>query len=52
MKFILMRSSEFCEVETEIEINTLEDLMKFQQELGYPIILEGNTIEIYDSWRE
>ena len=28
------------------------NLLSFQKEVGEPIIIDGNSIEIYDSWRE
>ena len=34
-----------------VELNTLEDLLQFQKKFG-PIILNGNSIEIYDDYRE
>lgn len=34
------------------EINTLEELMQLQQECGHSIILDGNTITIYDDYIE
>lgn len=38
--------------EKEIEINTLEELIEFQTKSGSPIIINGNSIEIYDDYRE
>ena len=35
-----------------IEINTLAELMAFKQEVGVPIIIGNNSIEIYDDYRE
>lgn len=35
----------------KIEINTLEDLMKFNDEWG-ELIISGDSIEIYDDYRE
>lgn len=39
-----------------IEINSLEELMEFQKDIGEEIIIsryeEGNYIEIYDDYRE
>lgn len=31
-----------------IEINTIEELMAFKREVGVPIIIRDNSIEIYD----
>ena len=28
------------------------NILSFQEEIGVPIILDKNSIEIYDSWRE
>lgn len=36
----------------EVEISSLEEFMELQKELGYPLILSGTDIEIYDDWRE
>jgi len=38
--------------EPEIEINTLEDLLEFQSEIGCELILDSGSIEIYDDYRE
>lgn len=35
-----------------IEINTIEELMAFKQEVGFAIIIGNNSIEIYDGYRE
>lgn len=35
-----------------IEINSLEDLIKFQESVTDPIIVTGDEIEIYDYYRE
>lgn len=35
-----------------ININSLEDLLKLQKECDYSLIVNGNTIEIYDEARE
>lgn len=35
-----------------LEVDKVEDLVKFQKELDIPIILDGNSIEIYDDYRE
>lgn len=37
--------------ETEIEINTLEDLLQFVRKFGQ-IVLDEDSIEIYDDYRE
>ena len=39
------------ECEVEIEINTLEELIKFSNEWGL-IIVSSGKIEIYDNYRE
>ena len=53
MKFKYIRTSEVLSGdEKEIEINTLEELMEFQKTSGSSIILNGNSIEIYDDYRE
>lgn len=39
--------------EYKVEINSLEELIKFQQDCGECIILKwNNEIEIYDDYRE
>jgi len=38
--------------ESEIEIDSLEDLIEFQSKVECEIILDGNTIEIYNDYRE
>ena len=35
-----------------IEINTLLELAALQKEVVHPLIIDGNTIEIYDDYRE
>lgn len=35
-----------------IEINTIEELMAFKREVGVPIIIGSDSIEIYDGYRE
>ena len=57
MIFKVKRSSDLFEDEESketIEINTLEDLQKFQKECGHSIIInfKYNSIEIYDGYRE
>ena len=56
MKFKLIRTSDW-HFEDEIEIDTLEKLINFIKENGYPIVLSVEDdklpeIEIYDEWRE
>lgn len=36
----------------EIEIDTVEDLIKLNKGLGKSLIIDGDEIEIYDDWRE
>lgn len=36
----------------DIEVVTLEQFMDFIKQIDYPIIIEGDTIEIYDDYRE
>lgn len=43
---------EFGHTVWRIEINTLEELMKFIRECGHPIIVEEDEIEIYNWYRE
>lgn len=39
--------------QAEVEINTIEELIKFIKDNGSKIIIcEDNTIEIYDTYRE
>lgn len=35
-----------------IEINDLGDIRSLMQDTGHPIIIDGDTLEIYDSLRE
>lgn len=35
-----------------IEINSLEELLDFQKKCGCSLILSGDSIEIYDDYRE
>jgi hypothetical protein len=55
LKFKVIRSSR-CGLDdpTEIEINTLEELVVFVEKSGYHIIIKKNLkdIEIYDGYRE
>jgi len=37
---------------SEIEINTLEDLLELQSKVGCELIISGGSIEIYDDYRE
>ena len=57
MIFKVKRSSDLFEDKESketTEINTLEDLQKFQKDCGHSIIInfKYNSIEIYDSYRE
>lgn len=54
MKFLISRSSSFTADPTgEKELNTLEELLTFCNEVGHPIIVTGNEyLEIYDDCRE
>lgn len=39
----------------EVDINTLEELLKIEAEVEYPLIISSDDslkIEIYDDWRE
>ena len=36
----------------QIQINSFEDIMKLNQEVGAPLIIDNDSIEIYDGWRE
>ena len=36
----------------QIQINSFEDIMKLIQEVGAPLIIDNDSIEIYDGWRE
>lgn len=35
-----------------IKLNDLAELVKFQKQIGEELVLNGNSIEIYDSYRE
>jgi len=50
MKFILKKTSDW-DYKSEIEINTLEELMNFISKNGN-IVLNKESIEIYDDYRE
>lgn len=54
MKFTVYKTSDsWREDEYQVEINSLEELIKFQQDCGEDIILKrNNEIEIYDDYRE
>lgn len=55
MKFTVYKTSDRLENNAyQIEINSLEELIKFQQYYDEDIILlkDGNEIEIYDDYRE
>ena len=58
----LVHNTHDCRTEREIEFNTIEDLLKFQDEQGNKLIIERAgigtqahidfTVEIYDYYRE
>jgi len=58
MKFRVSYTSDcFDDEEKEIELNSLEELMKFIKKSGYSVIVhqykgEPTILEIYDGWRE
>lgn len=54
MKFEVVHTSDMFDDESyDIEIETLEDLIKFQKEKKHPIIILGDErLEIYDDYRE
>ena len=52
MVFKITRSSDWFGHEEKVEINTLEELLEFQEECYYPIIISRDEIEIYDDYRE
>lgn len=54
MQFKVEKASDWLSEHKEElkEINTLEELMQLQQECGHSIILDGNTITIYDDYIE
>lgn len=51
MIFRLMKSSDYF-YEGMVEINTLEELLEFQDNSKSPIIISGDLIEVYDDYRE
>lgn len=51
MIFRLMKSSDYW-YEGTVEINTLEELLEFQDNSKCPIIISGDIIEVYDHYRE
>lgn len=52
MKFKVTKSSDY-RYKAVVEINTLKELIEFQENCGYDIILiDGREIEIYDDYRE
>lgn len=58
MKFRVNYTSDcFDDEEQEIELNSLEELMKFIKKSGYSVIVhhytdEPTLLEVYDGWRE
>lgn len=54
MKFTVYKTSDMWrDHKRQVEINSLEELIKFQQDCGQCIILKwDNEIEIYDDYRE
>lgn len=60
MKFILRRTSDYSKT-SEVEINTLEELLKLEKDERCELIIGNHDygenkglpfIEIYDDWRE
>jgi len=53
---------QFCDIQPDkilagmseytIEINMLEELAQLQTDMGNPIIIDGDTLKIYDNWIE
>lgn len=39
-------------VQPTVEIKSLKGLLAFQEKVGYPIIVYGDIIEIYNGYRE
>ena len=63
MKFNVVRSSDSfiqesldeqagVRIPMTLEVDTVEELLKFQEECKYPLIITQHRIEIYDDWRE
>lgn len=63
MKFRVVRSSDSfiqeamdeqagVRIPFTLEVDTIEQLMEFQKDCNYPLIVTPNRIEIYDDWRE
>lgn len=52
MVFKITRSSDWDRHKEEVEINTLEELLEFQEKCQHPIIIRRDDIEIYDYYRE
>ncbi len=42
----------WIEEDIEIEINTLEELIELSEKVGFELIVDKNSIEIYNGWRE
>lgn len=51
MKFLVTKSSNW-NYESEVNIETIEDLMDFISKNGKVVIFPSGEIEIYDYWRE
>lgn len=63
MKFNVVRSSDSfiqdamdeqagVRIPMKLNVDTIEELMEFQKDCNYPLIITPNRIEIYDDWRE
>lgn len=63
MKFNVVRSSDSfiqeamdeqagVRIPMTLEVDTIEELMEFQKDCNYPLIITPSRIEIYDDWRE
>jgi len=63
MKFKVVRSSDSfiqdamdeqagVRIPMTLEVDTIQELMEFQEDCKYPLIITPNRIEIYDDWRE
>jgi len=63
MKFNVVRSSDSfiqdamdeqagVRIPMKLDVDTIEELMEFQKDCKYPLIITPNRIEIYDDWRE
>ena len=50
--FIRNIGEKYGEITWAIIINTLEELQALQKEVKHPLIVDDDTIEIYDDYRE